>query len=100
MPSFRVPVLTDGALVDVLIGFSQLEVRRLRLRGSPIPHPISVHALLDIGADSTCVDPQSLGNLTLPLQGISFANVPALGGLMPAIERDASLRIVHPANDP
>src|SRR5262249_41817586 len=97
MPILTGQIEPDGALVDVLIGWSRSQVQRLRAAGRPIPSPVSLRALLDPGAECTCVDPQAVAILALPVIGISLANLPATTGLAPAVQRDASLTIVHPS---
>jgi hypothetical protein len=97
MPILNGQLEPDGALVDVLVGLSRPEIRRLRAAGRPVPASVALRALLDTGAECTCVDPQSLVGLLLPLKGIGLTNVPAMGGLTPAAQHDASLTVVHPA---
>src|SRR5262245_40825774 len=91
---------TDGALVDVRVGLSRLEVRRLRNAGRPGPAPVPVRALLDTGAECTCMDLQALAPLALPLRGVTLANAPALGGFSGAAQYDAGLTVVHPSGNP
>ena len=100
MPVLRGRLRTEGALVEVRIGLSRLEVRRLRNASRPVPAPVAVRALIDTGAQDSCVDPAALGLLVLLQRGITLANVPALGGLAPAYELDASLTVIHPSGDP
>jgi Retroviral aspartyl protease len=93
MPILNGQFEPDGALV----GLRRPEVRKLRAAGRPLPAPVAVRALLDTGAECTCIDPQALGGLSLPLKGLGLTNVPALGGLTATPQRDASLTIIHPA---
>jgi hypothetical protein len=97
MPLLKGSLGPDGALVDLLVGLSRPEVRRRRLAGNPVPAPIAIRALLDTGAECTCIDPQALTPLTLPLKGVGLANVPAAGGLVGTSQHDASLTVVHPS---
>jgi len=97
MPILNGQLEPDGALLEVLVGLSRPEVRKLRAAGHAIPAPVAVRALLDTGAECTCIDPQALGGLSLPLKGLGLTNVPALGGLTAAPQRGASLPMVHPA---
>ncbi|QDU23173.1 pepsin/retropepsin-like aspartic protease family protein [Urbifossiella limnaea] len=87
----------DGAALRVWIGLSAKEVRRLRAAGSPIPQPIDVLALVDTGAQVTCVDPDVLARLPLDHYGFTHINVPAAGGLGYAVQYAASLTIPHPS---
>jgi hypothetical protein len=89
----------EGALVAVEIGLSRSEVRRLRNAARPIPAAVSLRALLDTGAECSCVDPQAVATLALPLKNIGLANIPAVGGLTPITQHDASLTIIHPSGN-
>jgi hypothetical protein len=100
MPRLSGLLEPEGALVAVAVGLSRSEVQRLRNAARPIPAPVSLRALLDTGAECSCVDPQAVATLALPLANIGLANIPAVGGLTPTAEYEASLTIVHPATDP
>jgi len=103
MPSFDVVIESDGALIDIQLGLCAADIQALRLAGSPVPAPIAARALIDTGANVTCVDPR----LTVPhaAAGVRptrfvLANVPALGGIAIAALYVASLTIVHPRGMP
>ena len=96
------PVLTgvlqnDGALVEVLLGWSAAGVRQLQAALRPVLPQLQVRALLDTGAEMTCVDTTLIRQLGLPLGGMAPANLPAHGGLTFAALHDASLTILHPS---
>jgi hypothetical protein len=98
------PVLTDalspaGAIVDVQIGWSDPAARTLRASLRPVPPPVEAKALIDTGADSSCVDPAIIQALGLPVGGFAMINVPAHGGLTFATQHDASLSILHTSGD-
>ena len=86
----------DGATIRVWIGLSDREVRRLRATGSPIPQPVEVLALLDTGAQVSCIDPDVLARVPLDFYGFTQVNMPAAGGLGYAVQYAASLTIPHP----
>jgi len=90
----------EGALVDVLIGLSGTELHRLRLASSPIPAAVQLRGVLDTGAECTCIDLQAAGPLTLPVEGITLVNAPALGGLTASTQYDAGLTSLHPSGNP
>ena len=99
MPRLAGDLLPKGALVAIEVGLSRADVQQLRNAGRPIPATVSLHALLDTGAECTCVDPQAVATLSLPMKNIGLANIPAVGGLVPTVEYEASLSVVHPSGD-
>jgi hypothetical protein len=94
------PLQTEGALVEVRIGWSASAVRQRRAALHPIPPPEQVWALIDSGAESTCLDTDLMQRLGLPLAGFSLANIPASGGQTVASEHDASLTLLHTSGNP
>jgi len=99
MPTLNGILEPEGALVAVEIGLSRPEVQRLRNAARPIPAPVSLKALLDTGAECSCLDPAALRTLVLPLTSIGWANISAVGGLAVTPGYDASLTIVHSSGD-
>ncbi len=89
----------DGALVAVRIGVSQQELLQLRSARQAIPQPADLTALIDCGAQMSCVDSTALRGLRLTLYGVTPINVPALGGLSAAVQYAASLILVHPSGN-
>jgi hypothetical protein len=90
----------EGALVDVQVGWSAGQARRLRQIQRPVPTPLDARSLLDTGAEITCIDGVLVQQLGLPLAQLALANVPALGGLRAGAHYHASLVVVHPSGDP
>jgi len=99
MPRLSGILRAEGAMVAVEIGQSRSEVQRLRNAARPIATPVSLQALLDTGAECSCVDPQALATLTLPLANIGIVNIPALGGLTPVAQHETCLTVLHPSGD-
>lgn len=89
----------DGATVAVRVGVSRQELVRLRTARRPIPHPADLTALIDTGAQMTCIDPAATRRLGLALYGVTPVNVPAAGGLTGAVQYAASLTVVHPSGN-
>lgn len=88
-----------GALVPVRVYFSQIEVRRRRTNQEPMPEPLEVMALIDTGAECSCMDHSLLDRLPLPLYRAKFINAPDLGGINLDFSYDASLTVLHPSGD-
>jgi hypothetical protein len=66
----------------------------------PVPPPVQVRAILDTGAEATCLDTAVVGALGLPFGGATLANVPAAGGMLARSQHDARVTILHPSGDP
>src|ERR1700722_11353808 len=97
MPILNLALTPDGAIVELLVGVSEPRRQVLQSGGQPVPSPVSIHALIDIGASCSCVDASVIQLLGMPPK----ANVPIASpttGATPAtaFEYDVSLTIVHP----
>jgi hypothetical protein len=100
-----VPVLKgllqpEGAIVDVRVGWSAGQARQLRQALRPVPPALDTRALVDTGAEITCLDGALAQQLGLPLAQLALANVPALGGLRLGAHYHAGLELVHPSAAP
>ena len=98
------PVLTgmlqhDGPLVDVAFGWSAVAGKQERAALRPVPPPLRARALVDTGAEITCVDAALIQQLGLPFGAFVPANLPAHGGLTFGVLHDASLAILHPSGN-
>jgi hypothetical protein len=100
MPVLVRPIQPDGATVDVRIGWSASGVHQLRMALKPIPAPVSTSALLDTGAEITCIDLSLVQALGLPFGGVMLLNAPALGATSGTMYRDISLTVTHPSGHP
>jgi hypothetical protein len=108
MPVLALPFTPqDGIRVQAQITISHTDLLRLRRTRQPIPQPISVVALLDTGAERTCVDPSIVTRLQLPVSGSGFAAAPGVatgppifGGASFSFTYDAGLVIIHPVTKP
>ncbi len=100
MPTLTGALTQEGALVDIGVGLSDSSLQALRAASRPVPSPVTARALLDTGAEITCIDLSLVQALGLPLAGTTFANLPAHGGLTLGALYDISLTIVHPSGDP
>src|SRR2546428_3839780 len=99
MPILSALLEAEGALVDVLVGVSDASVRSLRTSLRPIPAAIRARALIDTGAEATCLDSSIVIGLGLPVAGFSFANLPSAGGLTIGTQHDANVTVVHPSGN-
>ena len=91
---------SEGAILDILVGLSARDVLVLRPSGKPVPAPQAVRAMIDPGAEVTCLDPSALAAPVaggIPPTRFLFANLPATGGLNLAAEYAVSLTFTLPA---
>jgi len=80
MPSLRTSTSRrDGIRIRVRIGLSRPLVLHRRRSGLAIPQPLEVDALLDTGAEQTCIDPHILSSLGLVAMGVGFVAAPGTG---------------------
>ena len=96
------PILTNdlnahGALIEIAIGWSAKDALKQQSLGRPIPAPRQATALLDTGAEVTCIDQGLSQALQLPLEGFAAANLPAMGGLTITTLLSASFTLIHPS---
>jgi hypothetical protein len=58
MPHFAFPLSPDGLIVQAVFGLNGADTAALVQTGRPIPRPVQVRGLLDIGSDATAIAPQ------------------------------------------
>jgi hypothetical protein len=88
---------TDGCVVRVRIGLTDDEVHSRRMAKQPIPQPILLDAILDTGADLSCVDPAALRPFALPTSGLMPTYSPGLGGLALSSQYTVNFAILDPS---
>ena len=67
-----------------------------RRQGQVVPSPIEVDALIDSGADISCVDPSVLRGLNPTVKTVIPTNVPAISGLGYSSQYIVDLTILDP----
>src|SRR6476659_6917361 len=68
MPRLTFPVLSDGLLVDVLIGLDGATMAAHVAAGQPIAAPIRARGEIDTGCNMTAVGASILQRLGVPVQ--------------------------------
>lgn len=91
--------VVGGAVTRVRLHWGQKRLRARHAAGLAVPQPVEVDALLDTGAQNTCVEPAVVTRLGLPFATGGLVNMPATGGLAVAYSHMASLTVLHPAGD-
>jgi hypothetical protein len=61
--------------------------------------PVPARAVLDSGAEATCIDSSLVQTLGMPPKGFTLANLPTAGGLTVGTEYDISLTVLHPSGN-
>lgn len=95
MPHFTIPVGPNGPIVKAYIAVSSARRKVLTDAGQPIPAPISVDALLDTGANCTCVDESVLVQLSLTPTGSVDVATPTTGAT-PAQKDQYDIALIIP----
>jgi hypothetical protein len=91
----------DGATVQVEVSVGRTVRRALLAAHRPIPQPITVTALIDTGADVSCIDSDALGQLNLQQRrAFLLVNAPGLAGLPYQPAYFAALTVLHPSGQP
>jgi hypothetical protein len=74
-------ILPNGPILNALVGVSAARAHALQLAGQPIPQAIGVQALIDTGADGTCIDRSVLTTLGLTPTGSVKVRTPSTGAV-------------------
>jgi hypothetical protein len=98
MPTLSSRLEPAGALVDLEIGWSAGSVRAQRAALLPIPPPVNARALIDSGAESTCVDSRLINALGPVVRGYKLVNLSAAGGTTVGAEYEVSITVKHPSD--
>jgi hypothetical protein len=96
MPVLNSTIGPSGALVRVRWAWGYTDAQKLRAALRPVPPPVEAMALLDIGAEVTCLDRSLVQTLGLPFGNVTLANLPVAGGLAVGNQYDLDLTIEHP----
>jgi hypothetical protein len=76
MPVIRVPIGSDGPVVDLGVWIGRVAAQALIAGRRPVPAPQTVRALIDTGADRTAIHPIALGSIHSPPAGTARVRRP------------------------
>lgn len=79
MPHFTLQISPQGPLLNAVIHVSKERNSALTAAGQPIPNPVTIRALVDTGASTTCIDPSILKALSLTPTGNVKMVTPSTG---------------------
>src|SRR5947209_5080615 len=69
MPRIRLPIGTDGPVVDLAIWVGRAVAHALVAQGQAVPRFQTIRALIDTGADRTAIHPSALNVIGSPPAG-------------------------------
>jgi hypothetical protein len=92
------PNVTDGPVLTVRFRLTQGAAALRRRSGNPVPPPAEVVALIDTGAEVTCLDPSVIARLGVSPTIVTLVNAPAAGGVGSTLRYDVDLEVPHPSN--
>lgn len=73
--------MSEGPVLDAVVGVSFARFTALTDDGQDVPKPISIRALVDTGASCTCIEPSVLEALQLTPKGQVPTYTPSTGAL-------------------
>jgi hypothetical protein len=85
----------DGPVLSVRLALTRPEAARRRRTGQTVAPPVDVTAIIDTGAEVTCVDPSVGRRLAATPLAPGLTNLPAAGGVGPSVRYDLQLIIGH-----
>jgi len=88
---------SHGPLIEVRLDVTRPNRARLARVGQASPAAVRVSALLDTGAESSCIDPTVIARLGIQPVRYIMSNMPLMSGLQPTREYQVELVIEHPA---
>jgi hypothetical protein len=98
MPIHNGTILTDGALIEILVGVAPAVWHAATTAGQNVPGPFRVSALIDPGTSQTCIDQGLVTSLGLVAQGTRAFYTPTAGGVAQTLEEfEVTLTLLHPA---
>lgn len=101
MPHFTLQVGPSGPILQAFVTASQPRVAALQAAGQAAPPPVLIRALVDTGANCTCVDPSVLSTLSLTPTGKAKVNTPTTGATpIETDQYDIGLLIPSPTGPP
>ena len=80
MPVLRVPIGSDGPVVDLVLWIGRAAAHALIARGRAVATPQTIRALIDTGASRTAIHPAALGLIHSPPAGTAKVRRPGSTG--------------------
>jgi hypothetical protein len=77
-----------------------VEILKRRRLGQILPAPVELDALIDPGAEVSCVDPAGIRLLRPPAATVIPTNAPSVSGITFSVQRSVTLTILDPHQVP
>jgi hypothetical protein len=87
---------SDGCIVRICVGLTAVDVLQWRRSGRVVPAPIEFDALIDPGAEVSCVDSAAIRRLYPPTTTVIPTNAPSNSGLSFSPQYSVALTILDP----
>jgi len=88
----------DGPIIRLRVALPRAIILARQQAGFVTAAPVEVDALIDTGAEATCVDNPIITQLGLPATTGTLANVPSLGGITGSVMYSAGLTLLQHTN--
>lgn len=88
----------DGPIIRLRVALPRTMMIARQQAGFVTAAPVEVDALIDTGAEATCIDTPIITQLGLPATTGTLANVPSLGGIAGSVMDSAGLTLLHHSN--
>jgi hypothetical protein len=86
MPVTRVPIGSDGPVVDLVFWIGRAAAHALTAQGYAVPTPPTIRALIDTGASRTAIHPAALGLIHSPPAGTAKVRRPGSKGAFRVVD--------------
>jgi hypothetical protein len=97
MPHLTLPVSPGGLLIDIHVGVSRSREEALNESSQSIPPKVAARALIDTGADCSCMDMEIIKRLGLTPSGSTTILTPSTGANPVCVNQyDVSIHISFP----
>lgn len=85
-----------GPLILVRVGLTRPDQATRRAVRQPTPAPVELLALIDTGAEGSCLDDRIVGRLDPVPQDYGLVNYAVAGGVTPSVLYEVELTLPHP----
>lgn len=97
MPLLNEVITAEGPIINMVVATSEPRSRALRHAGLPIPEQLTIPAMLDTGASTTCISMVVVQALGLSPTGSALTHTPSTGLTPASVDMyDVAIAITNP----